>query len=116
MPILAPSDLKMKTSSSKSSPATGSTAGNTTGSTENKPEVPPERLPVAKPRQIKYEYHEVIVIKTGPTMGLHIKKNEQNGEIFVSKIGLFLKINLNDRSWFNIRSELSGPFIVETIT
>ena len=74
------------------------------GSSEKKPEVPPERpppvevaqsLPVdvskpqAKPRQIKYEYHEVIVIKTGQTMGLHIKKNEQTGDIFVSNIGLF---------------------------
>merc|ERR1712131_248418 len=74
----------MKNTSSKSAPATESTAGNTTGSGENKPEVPPERLPAAKPRQIKYEFHEVIVIKTGPTMGLHIKKNEQTGEIYVS--------------------------------
>ena len=47
--------------------------------------------PQAKPRQIKYEYHEVIVIKTGQTMGLHIKKNEQTGEIYVSNIGLFYK-------------------------
>ena len=72
-----------------------------TGSSEKKPEVPPERpppatvaqtspnvsKPEAKPRQIKYEYHEVIVIKTGQTMGLHIKKNEENGKIFVSNIG-----------------------------
>ena len=43
--------------------------------------------PEAKPRQIKYEYHEVIVIRTGQTMGLHIKKNEETGEIFVSNIG-----------------------------
>ena len=65
------------------------------GSSEKKPEVPPERpppadvsKPQAKPRQIKYEYHEVIVIKTGQTMGLHIKKNEQTGEIYVTNIGL----------------------------
>ena len=71
-----------------------------TGSSEKKPEVPPERpppavaqtssnvsKPEAKPRKIKYEYHEVIVIKTGQTMGLHIKKNEETGEIFVSNIG-----------------------------
>ena len=83
----------MKNTSSKSTPATGNTAGNTTGSAEKKPVVPPERPPAAKPRQIKYEYHEVIVIKTRQTMGLHIKKNERNGEIFVSNIGLFLKRN-----------------------
>ena len=53
-----------------------------------KPEVPHERPPPANLGQIKYEYHEVIVIKTGQTMGLHIKKNEQTGEIYVSNIGL----------------------------
>ena len=61
----------------------------TAESSDKKPEVTPERPPQAKPRQIKYEYHEVIVIKTGQTMGLHIKKNEQTGDIFVSNIGLF---------------------------
>ena len=65
---------------------------NSAASNEKKPEVPPSRPPAAKPRQIKYEYHEVIVIKTGQTMGLHIKKNEQTGEIYVSNIGSFLKI------------------------
>ena len=53
------------------------------------PSPPDVSKPQAKPRQIKYEYHEVIVIKTGQTMGLHIKKNEQTGEIYVSNIGLF---------------------------
>jgi len=83
----APSDLKIERSSSKSH-------------AEKKTELQPERtlenpsksatkeetIPQAKPRQIKYETHEVIVIKTGPTMGLHIKKNEENGDIFVSTI------------------------------
>ena len=79
----------------------------TAGRSEKKPDEPPEKpspaqvsqpspndisKPQAKPRQIKYEYHEVIVIKTGQTMGLHIKKNDETGEIFVSNIGLFLKI------------------------
>jgi len=83
----APSDLKVESS--------------TAGRSEKKPDEPPERhspaqvaqpspndisKPQAKPRQIKYEYHEVIVIKTGQTMGLHIKKNDETGEIFVSNI------------------------------
>jgi len=71
----APSDLKVESS--------------TAGSTRPSPAQPsPNDIskPQAKPRQIKYEYHEVIVIKTGQTMGLHIKKNDETGEIFVSNI------------------------------
>jgi len=88
----APSDFKVERTASNASTSKA-------GSSETKPEVssekpPPayvapqkdESKPEAKPRQIKYEYHEVIVIKTGQTMGLHIKKNEQTGEIFVSNI------------------------------
>merc|ERR1712131_305220 len=78
----APSDLKTV----KTAPASGNETKNSAASIEKKSNVPPQRPPAAKPRQIKYEYHEVIVIKTGQTMGIHIKKNEQTGEIFVSNI------------------------------
>ena len=55
-------------------------------------------------------------------MGLHIKKNDETGEIFVSNIGLFLKIfrrgvwsivyrpyRLTPIESFRNRAELTGP-------
>lgn len=41
----------------------------------------PDITPIA----IKYENHEVVIIRTASTLGLHIKKNEA-GQIYVSSI------------------------------
>merc|ERR1712168_915239 len=90
----APSDLKVSKSKQNTQPEKTPVApSEASPAPETKQEANPAEVkqpevksPEAKPRQIKYAVHEVIVIKTKPTMGIHIKKNEQNGDIFVSSL------------------------------